>query len=96
MKDKKYKYQLVTVFSSKAEGKEKLTDKLEKWIKDIKGEVTKTDHMGQKELVYEINHARKGDFYVFDVESEKPLDVKEFNLFLNREPNIIRYLILKI
>jgi len=87
---------MVTVFNSKAEDKEKLVGKLEKWLKDIKADIVKTDHMGQKELVYDIGHQRKGDFYVYDLESEKPLNVKEFNLFLNREPNIIRYLILKV
>jgi len=96
MKDKKYKYQIVTVLNSKAEDKDKITTKLEKWIKDVKANIVKIDHMGQKELVYEINHQRKGDFYLFDLESEKPLELKEFNLFLNREPNIIRYLILKV
>lgn len=96
MKDKKNKYQIVTVLNAKAEDKEKTTAKLEKWIKELKAEVTKIDHMGQKELVYEINKQRKGDFYVFDIESDKPVEIKEFNLLLNREPNIVRYLILKI
>lgn len=96
MKDKKQKYQIIVVFSSKAEDKEKLTTKLEKWIKEMAVEVVKIDHVGQKELVYEIKDQRKGDFYLFDVESDKPINIKEFNLFLNREPNIIRYLILKV
>jgi ribosomal protein S6 len=96
VKDKKNKYQIVTVLNAKAEDKEKTTAKLEKWIKELKAEVTKIDHMGQKELVYEINKQRKGDFYVFDIESDKPVEIKEFNLLLNREPNIVRYLILKI
>jgi ribosomal protein S6 len=51
--------------------------------------------MGSKDLVYEIAGQTKGDFWVFDVESEKPLSLKELNIILNRETNIIRYLILK-
>jgi len=68
----------------------KVTDWLEKY------EVESTsDHMGQKDLAYEINKNFKGDFWVYNLTSKSPLKLKEFNLLLNRESNIIRYLILK-
>ena len=52
--------------------------------------------MGLKELAYQIKDNDKGDFWVLDVESKETLKVKDFNLLLDRETNIIRYLILKI
>ena len=51
--------------------------------------------MGLKDLAYEIQGHNKGDFWVLDLESEETLKIKEFNLLLDRETNIIRYLILK-
>lgn len=52
------------------------------------------NHLGLKDLVYKIKDLEKGDFWVVELESEKPVQLKEINLFLNRENNIIRYLIL--
>jgi len=97
MKDKKYKYQIVSVLSPKTEEKEKETvlAKISGWVDDVKGKVISKNCLGTIDLVYKIKDFEKGDFWVFEVESEKPMQLKDFNLFLNREPNIIRYLILK-
>lgn len=95
MKDNKYKYQIITVLNPKTEDKDAVLKKISAWIEGASGTIVTEDHMGQKELAYEINSHRKGDFYLYEVESEKTMQVKELNLFLNREPNIIRYLILK-
>jgi ribosomal protein S6 len=51
--------------------------------------------LGLKDLAYEIEKNNKGDFWTIDLSSESPIKLKEFNLLLNRESNIIRYLILK-
>jgi ribosomal protein S6 len=95
MKGSKYQYQMVTVLNPKTEDKDKTLNKVFSWIENNKAEIVNKDHMGLKELVYEINGQNKGDFWVFDVESESTLKLKELNLLLNRETNIIRYLILK-
>lgn len=95
MKGNKNKYQMVMVLNPKTEDKEKTLDKLYSWIESNESEITNKDHVGLKELAYEINGHNKGDFWVLDVESVQPLKLKEFNLLLNREINIIRYLILK-
>jgi len=95
MKVSKNKYQIVVVLNSKTEDKEKTLEKLYSWIESNDSEIVNKDHMGLKELTYEIKGQNKGDFWVLDVESDKPLKLKEFNLLLNREINIIRYLILK-
>ena len=81
----------------KTEEKEKdaLIKKVTSQIEETQAEVVKKDHMGLKDFAYEIAGFNKGDFWVFDVESDKTMKNAEFNLFLNRETKVIRYLILK-
>ena len=97
MKDNKYKYQIVVVLNPKTEEKEKdaLIKKVTSQIEETQAEVVKKDHAGLKDFAYEIAGFNKGDFWIFDVESDKPMKNTEFNLFLNREIKVIRYLILK-
>ncbi|MCW1948955.1 MAG: 30S ribosomal protein S6 [Candidatus Shapirobacteria bacterium] len=94
MKGNKYQYQLVVVLNPKTEEKEKVLAKVTDWLEKNKIESV-SDHTGLKELAYEINENTKGDFWVYSLNSESPIKLKEFNLLLNRESNIIRYLILK-
>ena len=94
MKEKKYQYQLVVVLNPKTEEKEKVLKKVTDWLDNNKIEVS-SDHMGLKDLAYEINKNTKGDFWILNLEAESPLKVNELNLLLNRESNIIRYLNLK-
>jgi ribosomal protein S6 len=98
MKEKQHSYQMILVLSPKAEDKDKdkVLAKVETWLTANKAKISKKDHTGNKELVYEIAKGRKGDFWVLDVVSELPLKLNELNLFLNREVNVIRYLILKV
>jgi len=94
MKGNKYQYQLVVVLNPKTEEKDKVLAKVTDWLEKNKIEST-SDHTGLKELAYEINKNAKGDFWVYSLTSESPIKLKEFDLLLNRESNIIRYLILK-
>lgn len=98
MKENKHNYQIILVLNSKTEDKEKekVLAKVETWLESMKAKVAKKDHQGNKELVYEIAKSKKGDFWILNVEGEQPLKLGELNLFLNREINVIRYLILKI
>ena len=98
MKENLHNYQIILVLSPKAEDKDKdkVLAKVESWLSVNKAKVTKKDHTGKKDLVYEIAKGRTGDFWVLDVAGEAPLKLNELNLFLNREVNVIRYLILKI
>ena len=95
MKGNKYKYQIILVLSPKTEDKEKVLNKAYSWLESNKAEISNKDHVGLKDLAYEIQNHNKGDFWVLDVESEETLKIKEFNLLLDREVNVIRYLILK-
>jgi len=93
----KEKYQLVAVLYPKAEEKSKqltLTE-IEAFLKKEKL-VFKREHFGMKELVYKIKSSEKGDFWIWNMESETPIKLKELNLYLNRNKDVIRYLILKV
>ena len=99
MKDtNKYKYELVVVFDPKAEtkAKEKCLKEIEENIQEAKFNVDNRENFGIKDLAYKIKKLDKGDFWVFTIGGNKPIKSKEFKLFLNRETNVIRYLILKI
>ncbi len=96
MKENKYQYQIILVLNPKTEDKEKVLAKAYSWLESNNVEISNKDHMGLKDLAYEIKDNNKGDFWVLDVNSKEPLKIKEFNLLLDREINVIRYLILKI
>ncbi len=96
MKDSKYKYEVIVVLNPKAESKEKTIKQIEDKISGLDFDVENREDMGSKTLSYKIKGQEKGDFWVFNIGGTKPIKSKEFKLFLNRETNIIRYLILKI
>jgi ribosomal protein S6 len=98
MKDNQHNYQFILVLSPKTEDKEreKTLTKIESWLQSNKADIAKKEHTGSKDLVYAIKGLRKGDFWMLDIKCLVPLNLKELNLLLNREVNVIRYLILKI
>lgn len=97
MSAKKFGYQLILVLRPKLEdaAREELLDKVEGWVKSEGVGGIKRNHFGLRDLVYKINKEDKGDFFVMDLESKEAKPFKELSLYLNREINIIRYLILK-
>jgi len=98
MKDHKHKYQIILILEPKLEDKNKksVMKKVTDWL-DSKGvELVKNENLGVKELVYAIKGFSKGDFWEIEIGGEKPIGYQEFNLLLDREAKIIRYLILKI
>jgi ribosomal protein S6 len=97
MKGKKHNYEVVVEFSPKTDDKIKqpVFDKITKWFESAKATVTKNDHLGVKQLVYQIKGFDKADFWQLDVEADKPVKLADLNVFLNRELQVIRYLVLK-
>lgn len=96
MKPDKFIYQIVAVLSPKIEDKEKeaVINKIEETLSKIGVAITK-NHVGLKDLVYPIKKFDRGDFWDLEAKSDKPIKLNEINLLLNREINIIRYLVLK-
>lgn len=97
MADKKSQYQVVVVFNPKTEEKQKETvfKQIEKWVEGNQARVVKKESLGQKQLAYEIKGCSSGDYWTVDVESDKPLKLRDFSIYLNREVCVIRYLVLK-
>ncbi len=90
-------YQIIIVLAPKLETKvvESTLKSVTSWIEEAGGKCKKPKELGLKPLEYEIQKHTSGIFYEFSVESDLPLASKEFNLHLNRETSIIRYLVLK-
>lgn len=97
MKGNSCKYQLVMVLNPRLEESPRgeVVKKVEKWAGDFGVKVDKQERLGTKELIYKIKGFERGDFWIFDLGGSKPLKLKDFNIFLNREVGIIRYLVLK-
>lgn len=97
MASKKYTYQVVLVFNSSATDKQKeeVLGKIETLISNSNASLTQKDHLGTKLLVYKIKNESSGDFWDLTMEAQKPVKVRDLNIFLNREGCIIRYLVLK-
>lgn len=94
---KVFDYQVIVVFNPKAEekNKEKVLSKLGVVLTAVEATVDSKEQLGTKELAYLIKNHNKGDFWKLKVKSFRPIDIKEINSYLNRETEVIRYLILK-
>ncbi len=97
MKDGGMRYQFVLVFPPKTEDKEResVFAGLLEVLTHFDGKLGKWEHFGTKDLAYEIGGNDRGDFWEVVAETKLPLKMNEVNLFLNREANVIRYLVLK-
>ena len=96
MPDKKQEYQLVIILDPHVEEKaqEVIWAKLVQKFETLGIDADK-DHIGSKDLVYKIKKNSKGDFWAWKLKSKMPIKMNEFNTVLNREPKVIRYLMLK-
>ena len=96
MKANKKAYEIVVVFGPKTEEKavNSALNKVEQWLSSKETKITDKNHMGQKTLAYPITGFDKGDFWLLTTEGENPVKINELNVLLNREPSIIRYLVL--
>ncbi len=97
MKTNKNAYQLVIVFLPKTAEKDKegVLAKVKELTEKLGAKVDKTVDMGTKELSYMIKKQNKGEFTEVTISSEVSFKYDEINLYLNREVNVIRYLVLK-
>jgi small subunit ribosomal protein S6 len=98
MKSSKNKYQVVVVLNPKLEEKERvlLVDKVVAEIEKGGVKVKSKEELGLKDLAYEIKKQETGMFMVFDIVSKEGLNINKLNLFLNRQVEIIRFIILKV
>ena len=98
MKSSKNKYQIVIVFDPKLIEKDrvvledKLTAEIEKEGMKVKGK----KELGSKDLAYQIDKKDTGMFVTFEVKGKVGFKSSGLNVFLNRQTEIIRFLILKV
>jgi len=94
-----HKYQLIVEYSSTFDLKKQKEDltKLEKEIEKKGMKVSFLD-WGEKELAYKIEDNDKARFWIGEVEADESTlsPWKDIRIFLNRNKQVIRYLILKI
>ncbi len=91
----KEEYSLVVVFKPGLTEKELPVDKVVTWVEEVGGKVVAKNHLGLKSLAYRIKTFNKGDFWELEIESARPLKIKDLSLYMNRETNVIRYLVLR-
>ena len=97
MKTNKNAYQLVIVFQPKTDAKDKegVFDRIKAFATTLGAQVDKVEDLGTKELAYVIKKFTRGDFSEMSISTEVSFKYDEITLYLNREPSVIRYLVLK-
>lgn len=74
----------------------KVSTDFAKIITDNGSKITEIKEMGQKELAYEIKDFKTGYYFVFEVEANDDVAIKEFDRLALISGDIVRHLITKI
>ena len=74
----------------------KVVDNFSKILTSNGAKVTEVKEMGQRELAYEIKKFKSGYYFVFDVEANDDVAIKEFDRLALISNDIVRHLITKI
>ena len=91
------KYEIMFIVKTTLEEKavKETVESLNKVITDMKGKITSSKDMGQRELAYPINKKVSGFYYVITVEASHDA-IKEFDRKARLNENIIRHQIIKL
>ena len=91
------KYEIMFIVKTTLEEKavKETVESLNKVITDMKGKITSSKDMGQRELAYPINKEVSGFYYVITVEASNDA-IKEFDRKARLNENIIRHQIIKL
>ena len=91
------KYELTIIIPGKSTpAKQKAqVEKVEKFIKSLKGTIVKVDEWGRLDLSYKIEGNDSGVFFLFIVELN-PADVKNLSDKLKTEDEVLRHLLIKV
>ena len=71
-----------------------IVDSMKKVLEDKGAKINDVVNMGRRELAYEINTFKNGNYFLFKVEAE-PAAVKEFDRVAGINENIIRHIVVK-
>ncbi|MFV0381111.1 MAG: 30S ribosomal protein S6 [Breznakia sp.] len=91
---KKYEIMYIVNASLEDATRAKVVEGLHKTLTDHKATIDKVDEWGAKAFAYEINHMRKGYYYVINVTATNEA-IEEFNRLTRINTNVIRFLVVK-
>ena len=86
-------YELVIVIPAGKEGK-KVKDAVKAALSKDGAKRIKTESWGVKEFAYPIEKASKGSYWIYSFAASS-FSTDKLNIFLNREKQIYRYLLLR-
>ena len=73
----------------------KTADMMKKILTDRKAKVLEEQKMGQKELAYEINKYKNGNYFLYTIEANSEA-IDEFTRIARINEDVIRHLIIKV
>jgi len=92
---KKYEFVFLTRPGLKKKQQEEIFSALEKEVKGAGGKIEKKEDWGKKRLAYSIAEGKDAFFWIWRLSFEKAVNFSSFHIFLNREREVIRYLLLR-
>ena len=93
MKGQKYQLIVVTPVLS-AQKLDRVEKAVKKALTEEKGAIEKVESWGIKDFAYPIEKFKRGAYWIYHFQASS-FQSKKLNVFLNRQKEIIRYLLLK-
>ena len=92
------KYEIMSIVKPDLEEKavKDTVKKLEKTLTDNKAVITLSKELGQKEFAYEIKGFKSGFYYLYNIDSNSDVAVKEFARIASIDENVVRHLVLNV
>lgn len=90
-------YEVVVIIDPKAnqEAVTQLTGVLTQTIEKQGGTIVKSDDMGRRKLAYEINHAREGHYWLFEIDGSGA-EIAELERRMRVSDLVVRYLTVRV
>lgn len=73
----------------------KVAKSFEKVLTDNGAKIKEVTEMGQRELAYEINDYKSGNYYVITIEAKDDKAISEFDRLARNSKDVVRHLITK-
>lgn len=93
---RKYEFVFLTRTDLEKKKKEETFKALEEQFSKIGAKVSKKEDLGEKDLTYPVGDSNRASFYSWWLEfSGNEVNFSSISLFLGRQSDIVRYLVLK-
>lgn len=91
----KYEFVFLAAPDMEKEQREEVFKRLEERIKKTKAKITDKEDWGEKKLAYPIKDNKSASFWIWHLSSKNTeFDFSPVNTYLNRQDDILRYLLL--